>query len=158
GAELTLDSGAVLYVLVENRAGYKNLCRLITEAKLRTRASDLRLQASAKDSVAPEARSPKPEAKWAGKGGTEVSYHDLLRHVEGLFCLGGGTQGPLAAAADRGDTHAARRIVGRLHRLFGDRLAIDVQRHLDLEEERRNRFLVDLARASRVPLVATNDV
>src|SRR5262249_17242930 len=28
GAELTLDSGAVLYVLVENRAGYKNLCRL----------------------------------------------------------------------------------------------------------------------------------
>jgi len=158
GAELTLDSGAALYVLVENRAGYKNLCKLITQAKLGRRTTGYRLPATAKDSSAPEAGSRKPEAEWDGKRGAGVSFDDLIPHVEGLFCLAGGTQGPLAAAADRGDPHAARRIVGRLHRLFGDRLAIDVQRHLDLEEERRNRFLVDLARASRVPLVATNDV
>jgi len=35
GAELTLEDGAVLPVLVKNRTGYQNLCRLLTEAKLR---------------------------------------------------------------------------------------------------------------------------
>jgi error-prone DNA polymerase len=35
GAELTLEDGAVLPVLVQNRTGYQNLCRLITGAKLR---------------------------------------------------------------------------------------------------------------------------
>ena len=35
GAELTMEDGTVLPVLVETRAGYRNLCRLITRAKLR---------------------------------------------------------------------------------------------------------------------------
>ena len=35
GAELTLEDKSVLPVLVANRIGYQNLCRLITEAKLR---------------------------------------------------------------------------------------------------------------------------
>ena len=35
GSELTLEDGGVLPVLVANRTGYQNLCRLITEAKLR---------------------------------------------------------------------------------------------------------------------------
>src|SRR5206468_9927606 len=110
GAELTLDSGAALYVLVENRAGYKNLCRLLTEAKLGREATGYRLPATAKDSSAPEAGSRKPVAEWNGKRGGGVSFDDLLPHVEGLFCLAGGAQGPLAVAADRGDPHAARRI------------------------------------------------
>ena len=35
GAELTMEDGLILPVLVESRAGYQNLCRLITQAKLR---------------------------------------------------------------------------------------------------------------------------
>ena len=35
GCELTMEDGYVLPVLVESRAGYQNLCRLITRAKLR---------------------------------------------------------------------------------------------------------------------------
>ena len=35
GAELTMEDGTVLPVLVETRTGYQNLCRLITRAKLR---------------------------------------------------------------------------------------------------------------------------
>ena len=35
GAELTMEDGAILPVLVESRTGYQNLCRLITRAKLR---------------------------------------------------------------------------------------------------------------------------
>src|SRR5438552_15585375 len=35
GAEVTLEDGSVLPLLVETRAGYQNLCRLITNVKLR---------------------------------------------------------------------------------------------------------------------------
>jgi error-prone DNA polymerase len=33
GAELTLQGGGCLPVLVESRAGYRNLCRVVTEMK-----------------------------------------------------------------------------------------------------------------------------
>ncbi len=35
GSELTMEDGHILPVLVESRTGYQNLCRLITQAKLR---------------------------------------------------------------------------------------------------------------------------
>src|SRR5437016_14585727 len=34
GCELSMEEGAVLPVLVENRTGYKNLCELLTKAHL----------------------------------------------------------------------------------------------------------------------------
>lgn len=36
GCDLTMEGGAVLPVLVENRTGYKNLCMLLTQAHLRS--------------------------------------------------------------------------------------------------------------------------
>src|SRR5881396_955436 len=36
GAELSMEGGGVVPVLVENRAGYKNLCELLTQAHLRS--------------------------------------------------------------------------------------------------------------------------
>src|ERR1700687_3082559 len=36
GCELTMEAGAILPVLVENRTGYKNLCELLTQAHLRS--------------------------------------------------------------------------------------------------------------------------
>ncbi len=129
GAELTLESGAALYVLVASRIGYRNLCKLLTEAKLR-----------------------------AAKGESRVSWSDLVPHAAGLLAFAGGAEGPLAAAAARRDSATARAEASRLLRLFGDRLYVDVQRHLDSAEENRNRFLVDLARSLQVPIVATNDV
>src|SRR6201988_3583008 len=36
GAELSMEDGGLLPVLVENRAGYKNLCELLTQAHWRT--------------------------------------------------------------------------------------------------------------------------
>ena len=36
GAEVTLNDGSRLPLLVQNRAGYQNLCRLITQTKLRS--------------------------------------------------------------------------------------------------------------------------
>src|SRR5262245_51671687 len=36
GAELSMEDGSILPVLVENRTGYKNLCGLLTEEHLRS--------------------------------------------------------------------------------------------------------------------------
>src|SRR5436309_14296666 len=36
GAELTMEDGSVLPVLVKDRGGYKNLCELLTQAHLRS--------------------------------------------------------------------------------------------------------------------------
>src|SRR5438067_6466475 len=36
GAELSMEGGGILPVLVENRTGYKNLCELLTQAHLRS--------------------------------------------------------------------------------------------------------------------------
>ena len=37
GAEITMDDGSVVPLLVQNRTGYQNLCRLISTAKLEPR-------------------------------------------------------------------------------------------------------------------------
>src|SRR5919205_2308282 len=44
GAELSMEDGAVLPVLVDNRAGYKNLCELLTQAHLRSAKGECAVQ------------------------------------------------------------------------------------------------------------------
>jgi error-prone DNA polymerase len=67
GAEVTLEGGGRLPLLVESRAGYQSLCRVITAAKLR-----------------------------APKGRAAVTRADLETHAAGLVCLTGGDEGVLA--------------------------------------------------------------
>jgi len=130
GAELTLDDGAVLPVLVESRTGYQNLCRLITRAKL---------------------RGTKTEAP--------VHWDELAEFSEGLVALTGDDEGPVPRCLDRDDLAGARERVARLRRAFGDRnVFVEVQRHLRRGEELRIRQLRDLAHAERLPLLATNGV
>src|SRR5436309_7607057 len=44
GAELSMEDGENLPVLVENRTGYKNLCELLTQAHLRSEKSKCAVQ------------------------------------------------------------------------------------------------------------------
>jgi len=128
GAEITLVGGARLPLLVEDREGYQNLCRLITKMKLR-----------------------------APKGEAAASWDDLEAHATGLVCLTGGARGPLAAAIAAGDRDVARAVLGRLGAIFGKSgCFIEVQRHLDRRQEHDLQRLVMLGRACDVPLVATN--
>jgi hypothetical protein len=128
GSELTLADGSRLPVLVEDRDGYRNLCRLVTRLKL-----------------------------GAPKGAGRLTLDDLAPYAGGLVCLTGGRQGPLAGAVARGDRAAARGILDRLAGIFGrDGCFVEVQRHLDRAQERDLGRLVTLARAARLPLVAAN--
>jgi error-prone DNA polymerase len=44
GAELSMEDGGILPVLVENRTGYKNLCELLTQAHLRSEKGNCAIQ------------------------------------------------------------------------------------------------------------------
>jgi error-prone DNA polymerase len=152
GAELTLDEASFdqsgitpsgtpprLYVLAPDQTRYKNLCRLITASKLRP----LRIQDGT--------------PLYPAKGQSRVTLADLEQYGEGLVCLGGGAFSPLARMLIRGDD--PRQLCDRLRGVFGaQNFFIDLQRHLDPDEERLNRKLAALAESAHVPLAVTNDV
>ncbi|HXM77894.1 MAG TPA: error-prone DNA polymerase [Thermoanaerobaculia bacterium] len=116
-------------LLVESRAGYRNLCRLLTAGAL---------------------GKPKAEAFTA----REV----IAAHAEGLHVLSGGDEGPVARALAREGIDAARAELERWKALFPGRTHVELQRHGLREEEHRNQALAGLARTLRLPLVATNGV
>src|SRR5882724_11337610 len=58
GAELAMEGAGILPVLVENRAGYKNLCELLTQTHLRSE-----------------------------KGKCEIKWDELPQFAEGLVAL-----------------------------------------------------------------------
>ena len=119
-----------LPLLVSSRAGYQNLCRLITRMKLR-----------------------------AKKGEGTVCAEELQEHAHGLICLTGGAEGPLAAALQQGGVDEARRCVDQLLGIFGaGNVYVELQRHFQREEESRNRAAIDIARSLNLPLLATNGV
>src|SRR6202521_557778 len=128
------DSGADdlaprVTLLVESRAGYRNLCRLLSAA-----------------------------AAGRAKGDARTSWELIAEHSAGLHCLTGGAEGPLARALRSGGMEAARKVMGRMAAIFPGRLHVELQRHRIREEEHRNRALVDLARGMRLPLIASNGV
>ena len=119
-----------LPLLVSSRAGYQNLCRLITKMKLR-----------------------------AKKGEGAVCVNELLEHAQGLICLTGGADGPLAAALQQGGIDEARRRIEQLIGIFGPKnVYVELQRHFQREEESRNRAAIDIAHSLNLPLLATNGV
>ena len=120
-----------LALLVENRKGYQNLCRLITRYKLREKE----------------------------KGTGTATINDIAECAEGLVCLTGGEEGVLAASLDGGGGTKARFDIERLVSIFGKRnVLVEVQRHFDPAEEDRIEAAVEIAASMHLPLVATNGV
>jgi error-prone DNA polymerase len=119
-----------LPLIVSSRTGYQNLCRLITKMKLRAK----------KDEGA-------------------VCEEELQQYSEGLICLTGGDDGPIAHALKNGGIEEARHSIERLVRTFGrDNVYVELQRHFQREQEMRNRAAIEIARSLRLPLLATNGV
>jgi error-prone DNA polymerase len=69
GAEVTVAGAGALWLLVETRTGYRNLCRLLTAA-----------------------------AAGRAKGDALATWEQVEEHAAGLHCLAGGDEGPLAGS------------------------------------------------------------
>ncbi len=120
-----------LSLLCESRTGYQNLCQLITRFKMR------------------ETRKAEGSANLA----------DLSEFSDGLVCLTGGEEGPLAAAIHAGGEAAGRQCVEHLIELFGrTNVYIELQRHGDRAEEVRNQTALRIAESLHLPILATNGV
>jgi error-prone DNA polymerase len=71
GAEMSILDGSNLVVLATDRAGYANLCRLVTRGRLRSE-----------------------------KGRSRVTWDEVCEHAPGLAALWGGERSLLAGAAE----------------------------------------------------------
>src|SRR5579859_3917935 len=135
GAELSVvntgSSESHYPLLVRDRTGYANLCRLITKTRLRV---------------------PKNQMSAA-------TLDELEEHADGLVCLTGDEDGPLAAALRAGGVSYARRLLERLISAFRkENVYVELQRHFRAAQESRNHAVIDLAREFKLPLLATNGV
>jgi error-prone DNA polymerase len=167
GAELTLDDGSVLPVLVETREGYRNLCQLITRAKLREPQAK-RPTSNVQRPTSNERNAASAELWTLEVGRWTLDVHpkhppvfwtDLAEFSAGLVALTGDEEGPLRRALARDDRSGANACVSRLTDAFGKgNVFVEIQRHLRRGEERENDALRDLASASGLPLLATNGV
>jgi DNA polymerase-3 subunit alpha len=94
----------------------------------------------------------------APAGGTpQLALQTLLAHAEGLLLLTGGAGGPLGRLLGEGQRAEAEALLARLAEAFGDRLAVELQRHGLALEQAIEPGLIAVADAARVPLVATNE-
>jgi error-prone DNA polymerase len=128
GAELTMEDQTVLPVLVESRAGYQNLCQLLTRAHLRS-----------------------------AKGQARIRWDELPEFVGGLVALTGDEEGPLRRSLG-GPTSGADVMERLLTIFGRDHLFVELQRHCVRGEDRAIRFLREVASHYRLPLLATNGV
>jgi error-prone DNA polymerase len=126
GAELTMEDRCILPVLVASRSGYQNLCRLVTESRLR-----------------------------GSKAESTVLWKELPAYAEGLVVLTGDEEGILK---DPCSPEASKRLEVLIAAFGKENVFVEIQRHLRRGETWRNKHLVALARAHKLPLVATNGV
>jgi error-prone DNA polymerase len=136
GAEVTVGE-AHLTLLVESVAGYRNLCRLLSEAHAHTR-----------DGAGRSAGQP------------SLTLAQVEARAEGLVCLSGcAGEGAVAGAWERGDSAGAVAQAGQLLAAFGrGRFRIELQRPYWRRDRARNRWLSGLAERLGVPCVATGNV
>jgi error-prone DNA polymerase len=132
GAELTMEDGIVLPVLVKDRRGYENLCELLTQAHLRSE-----------------------------KGKCAAQWSELGQFAKGLVALFGQQQldgfkpSSLSGAAQGAQGNQAQHLID----VFGSaNVCVDIQRHFLRGEERVNQQLCNLAEQYGLRIIATNGV
>jgi error-prone DNA polymerase len=124
----------VLPLLIRNRTGYQNLCRLITLMKMRV-------------------------PKHAKPGECAVTLDELAAYADGLVCLTGAKDGPLASEINHREHGEETKITERLIDIFGRKnVYAELQRHFNRAEEARNHAVIEIARKLKLPLLATNGI
>jgi DNA polymerase-3 subunit alpha len=118
-----------IVLLAAREASYRSLMRLSSRAFLDT----------------PSNEPPRLKLEW------------LEGETDGIIALTGGPGGPLDSAIAAGQSNLATTRLDALHRLFGDRLYVELQRHGTANERMTEPVLIDLAYDKDIPLVATNE-
>ena len=118
-----------LILLCENQQGYQNLLQIVSKASI-------------------EGFYAKPRADW------EL----LTQYHEGLIALSGCMSGEVARKLRNGETEAAKETAERYAALFGkDHYYLEIQNHGLAEDLRLLDGIRKLAKATGIPLAATND-
>ncbi|HSV63131.1 MAG TPA: error-prone DNA polymerase [Chthoniobacterales bacterium] len=151
GAELMMEDGSALPVLVKDRRGYENLCELLTQAHLRS----------------------------SEKGECTVKWSELMEFREGIVALLGSARvsrvgfgvspkqssksprrrDAVAHTRDACSTQDfAQRAQLLIDALGRENVYVEIQRHFLRGEERVNQQLCDLAEQHRLRVIATNGV
>jgi len=117
-------------LLVQNEAGWLNLCSLSSSAFLDAGSMD------------------EPSVPWTM----------VAERSEGLILLSGGPDGPVDPLFVQGKPAEGNVALDEMARVFGDRFYVELQRHGLASARQTERGLVEWAYAHDVPLVATNDV
>ncbi len=118
-----------IVLLAASEEGYRSLMRLNSRAFMES----------------PPNEPPRLKVEW------------LDGETNGIIALTGGPGGPLDLAIAAGQSQVAAARIDMLHRLFGDRLYVELQRHGAAHERMTEPVLIDFAYSRNLPLVATNE-
>ena len=145
GAEITLADGSHLTLLAESRAGYGNLCRLLTALHHGRPPLPVMLDDPATDD--------------GDDVGDDLILSHLRDYAEGLILLTGCRNGQLARLVDAGRFADAKRVIDEYIAWFGkDNVFIELQQNFVFGDTRRIEHLVSLARQRDLRYVATGNV
>ncbi len=166
GCELLMEDGAILPVLAQNSTGYKNLCELLTQAHLRSEKG----KCAVRWDKLPQFAKGLVALFGSGSAGFQRANASPAR-IFGILPkrtstgFQSGKSSRLAKAFGVANTLQAcapQNTCGHVQFLidtFGrENVFVELQRHFIRGEERVNRELIDLARAHRLSLLATNGV
>lgn len=120
---------AGIVVLVQNKIGYQNLLKIISDSYL---------------------ENPDTDAFYVDS--------DLLeKYNHGLILLSGGATGPLGKLFLEKKASDAEVLCRWFHSVFGDRFYLELMRHGCKDEYDTEPFFLDLAASNNIPIVATNN-
>lgn len=118
-----------LILLAKNETGYRNLMKLCTIGHL-------------------EGFHYKPR----------IDPESLAAHAEGLICLSSCLKGEISQHLLNGNRDMAKEAALRYRGVFGDDFYMELQDHGLLDQKKVALEMIELARETGIPLVATNDV
>lgn len=119
-----------IVILVMNEDGYKNIMKLMKRSYLDNPQKGERAQ---------------------------LKIEDLEELSDGLICLTGGPEGQAGRLILENRMEEAEEHIKRLHKIFGDRLYMEISR-IGLESEHKTEdIFIDWAYKYNIPLVATNE-
>ncbi len=121
---------SALVLLAKSEKGYRNICRLITLARMKGKRD-----------------RPRVDPRW------------LPEHLEGVMVLDGGFDGPITQSLRRGSRLGAERAARWLSNIVpkGD-LFLEVHSHVTREELRLAKQVVDLGEMFSIPRLVTGNV